>query len=148
MRITDKNRFPKLDTKATAHNADTILREYPRYWAIAHRAFLQSPQFDSIPSTSFDPSRAEHVIIDSIDATQFVIDCDCALRAVKEQHGDELSNILCWLYFQPLESVSLVIDRFNMSHSAFYRRRDKALCAFAGAFPDTWGELIAYKGGE
>ena len=145
MRVTDKNRFPKLDTKATASKVDALLRAYPDYLAIAHRSFIRSPQLSGMPAGTFDPAAVEHVVINGMDATQFVLDAKRALWLVREYDGDDWYNVLDLTYFTRLRPLNVIYDRLNISNTAYYNIKRWALCSFAELFPTTWGELLVYE---
>lgn len=122
-----------------------LKNDYPRARRAASRAaILQAVHYDGQPQGDTDPQRGEHVIIDGLDATQFVADCNQALLTVRELDGEDWYNLLRWLYFEPLPSAVDVMARMGLEHSAFYERRQRASCAFAEVFSPAWGELLVY----
>lgn len=140
--------LPKIDAKATAAaTSDLLKHDYPHLRNVAGRpSVLQGQRLDGMPHAT-DPLAGEHVLVEGVDATQFVVDCQTTLLHVRAEAGDACYNLLLWLYFKPLPTAMDVMERIGLEHSAFYEKRRRALCTFAEAFPDTWGELLVYKKG-
>lgn len=141
-----KNECSQIDGKATAANAEAVLRDYEFKRSLARRnQVLRSPVMDSMPHATDNAAR-ERVIVNQLDAAEFVAECDAALAALKAQDAEQ-ATIIQLLYFGPILTAQALMERLAMSNTAYYNAKQKALVAFAQLFPPRWGELLVFKEG-
>lgn len=134
----------QIDRKATAANAEAVLRDYEFKRTIARRSnSLRSPVIDAMPHATENAAH-ERAIVDQVDAAEFVAECDKTLAAIKGQDAEQ-ATILKLLYFGPILTAQALMERLAMSNTAYYHAKQKALLSFAQLFPPRWGELLVFK---
>lgn len=137
----------RINKKATAANAEKVLKDYRHMKALAHRGnSLQSVRLSDMPSGTPDPHSNERIIIKALNATEFVDECDKALAAIKESQEHYIYEILFLLYFvTPATTAENIMLRMSMATTAYYHAKQFGLVTFAELFPDTWGELLEFN---
>lgn len=135
-----------VDIEATAINADRILNQYQHRIAKTKRySGLKSPLMDGMPKTAVSYNSIETQIVDRLSDDEFCIKCE---QIVTEGITNEVySKILKYTYITPLGTDNEIMDRVGYGRSSFYRKRKKALVAFAEQWPPLPSELMVYKNG-